>query len=96
MKKIFIYLLSAAVLSFASCTEKNKPVNQDSTTEQTKTPEEDEQEPEKYLGKLAGVNNNYVAKPFSVSETVKVIMSQGNLQYQASTGTWQFAEDQYE
>lgn len=32
---------------------------------------------------------------FSVSATKKVCFSQGNLQYQASTGTWRFAEEQY-
>ena len=31
---------------------------------------------------------------FSVSETLQVRFSQGNLQYQASTGTWRFAESQ--
>ena len=33
---------------------------------------------------------------FSVSATKKVFFSQGNLQYQPSTGTWQFAEHQYD
>jgi len=33
---------------------------------------------------------------FSVSETRQVFFSQGNLQYQASTGTWRFAEHQYD
>ena len=33
---------------------------------------------------------------FSVSATKKVYFSQGNLQYQASTGTWRFAEHQYD
>jgi len=33
---------------------------------------------------------------FSVSETKKVVFSQGNLQYQASTDTWRFAEHQYD
>ena len=33
---------------------------------------------------------------FSVSETKKVHFSQGNLQYQASTQTWRFAENQYD
>jgi len=32
---------------------------------------------------------------FSVSASKKVHFSQGNLQYQASTGTWRFAEHQY-
>lgn len=33
---------------------------------------------------------------FSVSTTQQVFFSQGNLQYQASTGTWSFAEHQYD
>ena len=33
---------------------------------------------------------------FSVSDTKKVYFSQGNLQYQASTGTWRLAENQYD
>lgn len=33
---------------------------------------------------------------FSVSETKKVYFAPGNLQYQASTGTWRFAEHQYD
>ena len=33
---------------------------------------------------------------FSVSATKQVYFSQGNLQYQASTSTWRFAENQYD
>ncbi len=33
---------------------------------------------------------------FSVSTTTQVQFSQGNLQYQPSTGTWRFAENQYD
>ena len=32
---------------------------------------------------------------FSVSDNKKVSFSKGNLQYQASTNTWRFAEQQY-
>ena len=32
---------------------------------------------------------------FSVSASKKVVISQGNLQYQASSGTWKFSETQY-
>lgn len=42
----------------------------------------------KIPGLLAGV--------FSVSDTKKVQFSQGNLQFQASTKTWRFAEHQYD
>lgn len=33
---------------------------------------------------------------FSVSPTLQVHFSKGNMQYQASTGTWRFAEHQYD
>ncbi len=33
---------------------------------------------------------------FSVSDSTQVRFSRGNLQYQASTGTWRFAEHQYD
>lgn len=33
---------------------------------------------------------------FSVSETLQVYFAQGNLQYQASTNTWRFAENQWD
>lgn len=33
---------------------------------------------------------------FSISETQQVFFSQGNLQYQASSNTWRFAEHQYD
>lgn len=33
---------------------------------------------------------------FSIGTNKKVIISQGNLQYQASTGTWRFAANQYD
>ena len=36
-----------------------------------------------------------VGFPFSIGASKKVIISQGNLQYQASSGTWRFAENQY-
>ncbi|MBP5582629.1 MAG: hypothetical protein J6X43_01580, partial [Bacteroidales bacterium] len=39
--------------------------------------------------------NGAIQKAFSVSATKKVDFSQGNLQYQASTKTWRFAEHQY-
>ena len=37
-----------------------------------------------------------LAGEFSVSSTKKVRFSKGNLQYQASTDTWRFAENQYD
>lgn len=37
-----------------------------------------------------------VGYPFTIGTGKRVIISQGNLQYQASTGTWQFAANQYD
>ena len=42
------------------------------------------------------VENGAIKAGFSVSAYNKVYFSQGNLQYQASTGTWRFAEHQYD
>ena len=39
-----------------------------------------------------GAINGY----FSIGESSKISFSQGNLQYQASTGTWKFADNQYD
>ena len=44
---------------------------------------------------LPTIVDGAIQKAFSVSATKKVYFSQGNLQYQASTGTWRFAERQY-
>ena len=46
---------------------------------------------------LAGVDNDGAINGlFSVSDTCTVKFSRGNLQYQASSSTWQFAEHQYD
>lgn len=45
---------------------------------------------------LAGFDENGASEAlFSVGENTQVRFSRGNLQYQASTGTWRFAERQY-
>ena len=41
------------------------------------------------------IENGAIKAAFSVSSTKKVYFSQGNLQYQASTGIWRFAENQW-
>lgn len=41
-------------------------------------------------------DNGAIKAAFSVSADKKVYFSQGNLQYQASTSTWRFAENQYD
>ena len=53
-----------------------------------KSNEPENQTSETATGALSGV--------FSVSPNKKVHFSQGNLQYQASTGTWRFAANQYD
>ena len=40
--------------------------------------------------------NGAIQAAFSVSDSKQVYFSQGNLQYQASTNTWRFAEHQYD
>ena len=42
------------------------------------------------------IANGAIQAIFSVSATKKVRFSQGNLQYQASTGTWRFAENPWD
>lgn len=42
------------------------------------------------------IHNGALPGAFSVSPTKKVRFSRGNLQYQASTDTWRFAEKQYD
>jgi len=47
-------------------------------------------------GSGIGVPEGAIDGLFSVSPTQKVYFSQGNLQYQASTNTWRFAEHQWD
>ncbi|MCQ2959437.1 MAG: hypothetical protein MJ198_04515 [Bacteroidales bacterium] len=50
---------------------------------------------QKYANK--GVNaDGSIEAIFSISETEKIKFSRGNLQYQASTKTWRFAENQFD
>ena len=42
------------------------------------------------------IQDGAILAEFSVSDSTKVYFSQGNLQYQASTGTWRFAEHQWD
>ncbi len=48
------------------------------------------------VGNGSGVPDGAIDGLFSVSPTQKVYFSQGNLQYQASTNTWRFAEHQWD
>ena len=42
------------------------------------------------------IKDGAILAEFSVSDSTKVYFSQGNLQYRASTGTWKFADNQYD
>ena len=42
------------------------------------------------------IKDGAILAEFSVSDSTKVYFSQGNLQYQASTNTWRFAEHQFD
>ena len=44
----------------------------------------------------APIKDGAILAEFSVSDSTKVHFSQGNLQYQASTNTWRFAEHQWD
>ena len=44
----------------------------------------------------APIKDGAILAEFSVSDSTKIYFSQGNLQYQASTNTWRFAEHQWD
>lgn len=50
------------------------------------------EETESFTYQTGTVSGGY----FSITESNRIAFSQGNLQYQASTGTWRFAEHQYD
>ncbi|MCR5013180.1 MAG: hypothetical protein K6A28_00215 [Bacteroidales bacterium] len=79
--KILAAMLLLIVVAFAAGCEKEVPEN---GGDDPVVPQEDSTGTE---GMLSGV--------FSVSGALQVHFSQGNLQYQASTGTWRFAEHQW-
>jgi len=56
----------------------------------------DELEVTKVTGGNVTVENGAIKAAFSISDSKQIYFSQGNLQYQASIGTWRFAEHQYD
>jgi len=93
--KTKLLLISLLCIGLLSCEKDNKRENDknSSNNQENVNGEEGENgssdENVKYpQGAIKGV--------FSVSGTKKVAFSQGNLQYQASTDTWRFAEHQYD
>ncbi|MBQ0016446.1 MAG: hypothetical protein KBT04_05635 [Bacteroidales bacterium] len=83
MKRLCFYLLSVALL-LSACSKDDDPV---ATTTNEPT-HEDPSGGEEVAGMLPGV--------FSVSDSTTVRFSQGNLQYQPSSGTWRFAPNQWD
>ena len=75
-----LLIFAFAVLAMFACTERNTPSNSSGDSSATS--------PTTIEGELTGV--------FSVSPTKKIHFSKGNLQYQKSTNTCQFAEHQYD
>lgn len=47
------------------------------------------------VSQLLNACGHHYTRPFSVSASKKVYFSPGNLQYQASTGKWRFADEQW-
>lgn len=89
MKRIMMfYLFATLVVAMCSC-ERNDTTPPDNGENPGETPGGGSPA-------LNGFDGNGASLAlFSVSESQKVRFSRGNLQYQASTGTWRFAECQY-
>jgi hypothetical protein len=87
--KTKLLLISLLCIGLLSCETDNKRDNESSNNQENVNGKGDKNTPS-YIknGALPGV--------FSVSYTKQVKFSQGNLQYQASTDTWRFAEHQYD
>ena len=82
-KHIVFSLLAFLALGVVTSCEKEQNYVPDPVV-----PEPDTPEPQSPTGTIAGL--------FSVSPNLQVYFSQGNLQYQASTDTWRFADNQYD
>ena len=83
MKRVFknFLLISVAAAMFTAC---------------GKDSDENELEDDGADGVSVPVEKGAIKTSFSISEDKKVYFSMGNLQYQASTNTWRFAERQYD
>lgn len=81
MKKIMLMVAAGAMLlAMASCDKLDPSVN-----------------PNDLIPSIGGFDDNGASySQFSVSEWHTVRFSRGNLQYQDSTSTWRFAENQYD
>ena len=103
MRKSFLLLLTAmSCLFFVSCGDEPEVTKKDPQENQQEQNQNNNQKPDGNGESTSDtpedvkIENGTIKAAFSVSQTKKVYFSTGNLQYQASTGTWQFAENQYD
>ena len=82
MKKLTL-LFAFATLLFA-CEQQNPGGNSDDNNDSIQNP----------TGDIQLLPEGALCNIFSVGENKTVHFSKGNLQYQASTNTWRFAEEQ--
>ena len=95
-KTLLMTALLLAGLCFASCEKDDTTDTQNNPTENPNTnPNPDPGTDPDPAGNGFNANGASTAV-FSVGEGETVRFSKGNLQYQASTGTWRFAENQYD
>lgn len=85
MKRLTLMLLAALCVTMAAC--EKIPVD---------NPSGDDQDNSVPNGQGGITEDGAVDAFFSVGDTSRVRFSRGNLQYRASTGTWRFAEHQYD
>ena len=102
MKRTFLLLFTMlSCLFFVSCGDEPEVTKKESQDNQQEQKQNDDQKPDDGGTKTdtpeeVKIENGTIKSAFSVSSTQKVYFSTGNLQYQASAGTWQFAENQYD
>lgn len=102
MKRTFLSLFTMlSCLFFVSCGDEPEVTKKESQDNQQEQKQNDDQKPDDGGTKTdtpeeVKIENGTIKSAFSVSSTQKVYFSTGNLQYQASAGTWQFAENQYD
>lgn len=85
MKQILrnIMMFCIATATFTACGDEPEVTKKDTSEKQ------------KGQGNVT-IENGAIKAAFSVGDGKKVYFSQGNLQYQASTNTWRFAENQWD
>lgn len=85
--KQIIKLTLCSLIILCSCKNNNEPIGSDSggNSKENSIP----------IGNTI-ITNGAIQASFSISNTKKVYFSKGNLQYQAATKTYRFAENQYD